>query len=242
MTKRNKLILWGVVIFVALAGLGAIVGDDTPNKTAELASTKTSLKASDYKGKEGLVVFNDLVSKGYKVKAQYVNDKVPATNHDFTEQFKNADPNKCEDRLGYDAYVVSDVKQDGNNVQLILDNKPTASESCPTKNEAKTESVPAEYKSALAQAASYANMMHLSKQGVYDQLVSEYGGKFKPEAAQYAIDNVKADWNANALAQAKTYQNDMHLSPAAVRDQLISENGGKFTEAEADYAIQHLND
>lgn len=103
-------------------------------------------------------------------------------------------------------------------------------------------SVPAEYKSALAQATTYANDMHLSKKGVQEQLVSEYGGKFKPEAAKYAIDNVKADWNANALAQAKTYQNDMHLSPAAVRDQLVSEYGGKFTAAEADYAIKHLNE
>lgn len=114
-----------------------------------------------------------------------------------------------------------------------------AEESQPKQEEPK---VPAEYKSALSQANTYANVMHLSKKGVYDQLVSEYGGKFKPEAAQYAIDNVKADWNANALAQAKTYQNDLHLSPAAVRDQLISEYGGKFTAAEADYAIEHLND
>lgn len=102
-------------------------------------------------------------------------------------------------------------------------------------------SIPAEYKSALSQANTYANSMDLSKQGVYDQLVSEYGGKFNPEAAQYAIDNVKADWNVNALEQAKTYQNDMSLSPAAVRDQLVSKYGGQFTEAEADYAIQNLN-
>lgn len=108
--------------------------------------------------------------------------------------------------------------------------------------ETKKPAVPAEYTSALSQADTYANTMHLSKQGVYDQLVSEYGGKFSAEAAQYAIDNVKADWNANALAQAKTYQNDMHLSPAAVRDQLVSANGAKFTAAEADYAIAHLND
>lgn len=102
------------------------------------------------------------------------------------------------------------------------------------------KNVPAEYKSALSQATSYANTMHMSKQGVYDQLVSEYGGKFTAPAAQYAIDNVKADWNANALAKAKDYQNTMHLSPAAIHDQLTSAYGEKFTQAEADYAIQHL--
>jgi len=102
--------------------------------------------------------------------------------------------------------------------------------------------VPAEYTSALSQADSYANTMHMSKQGVYDQLVSEYGGKFSAPAAQYAIDNVKSDWNANALAKAKSYQDTMHQSPAAIHDQLTSEYGEKFTQAEADYAIQHLND
>lgn len=111
-------------------------------------------------------------------------------------------------------------------------------------SEVKTEdtTVPKEYKSALNKAASYANTMHMSKRGVYDQLTSEYGEKFTAEAAQYAIDNVKADWNANALAKAKSYQNTMNMSPAAIHDQLTSENGEKFTQTEADYAIQHLND
>lgn len=111
-------------------------------------------------------------------------------------------------------------------------------------NEVKTEdtSVPKEYKSALNKAASYANTMHMSKRGVYDQLVSDYGEKFSAEAAQYAVDNVKADWNANALAKAKNYQNTMNMSPAAIHDQLISEYGEKFTKAEADYAIQNIND
>lgn len=108
--------------------------------------------------------------------------------------------------------------------------------------ESQKPSVPAEYKSALNKAGSYANVMHMSKRGVYDQLTSEYGEKFSAAAAQYAIDNVKADWNANALAKAKTYQNTMSMSPARIHDQLTSDNGEKFTQAEADYAIQYLND
>jgi len=110
------------------------------------------------------------------------------------------------------------------------------------KAEAEDTSVPREYKSALNKAASYANTMHMSKRGVYGQLVSEYGEKFSAEAAQYAIDNVKADWNANALAKAKNYQNTMNMSPSAIHDQLTSEYGEKFTQTEADYAIQHLSD
>lgn len=111
-----------------------------------------------------------------------------------------------------------------------------------SKTETKQPDVSAEYKSALNQADSYAKTMHMSKQGVYDQLVSEYGGKFTAPAAQYAIDNVKADWNANALAKAKDYQKQQSLSPSAIHDQLTSAAGEKFTAAEADYAIEHLND
>ncbi len=102
--------------------------------------------------------------------------------------------------------------------------------------------VPAEYKSALAKADTYANTQHMSKKGLYDQLTSEYGEQFSKEAAQYAVDNVETDWNANALAKAKTYQETQNMSPAAIRDQLVSEYGEQFTAAQADYAIKHLND
>lgn len=111
-----------------------------------------------------------------------------------------------------------------------------------TTEEPKQPDVPAEYKSALAKATSYANYQNMSKQAVYDQLVSQYGEKFTAPAAQYAIDNVKADWNANALAKAKRYQEMQNMSPAAIHDQLTSGYGEKFTKTEADYAIAHLND
>lgn len=110
-----------------------------------------------------------------------------------------------------------------------------------SNTEQKKATVPAEYRSALNKATMYAKTMQMSKLGVYDQLVSEFGEKFSAAAAQYAIDNMKADWNANALAKAKMYQNTMSMSPSAIHDQLTSANGEKFTKAEADYAIQHLN-
>ena len=82
--------------------------------------------------------------------------------------------------------------------------------------------------------------MHMSKLGIYDQLTSEYGEKFSAEAAQYAVDNLNADWNANALAKAEDYQNTMNMSPASIHDQLTSSYGEKFTEEQADYAIANL--
>lgn len=112
----------------------------------------------------------------------------------------------------------------------------------PEKSEAPAApAVPADHASALRKAQTYAEMMHMSKAGIYDQLSSEYGEKFSPEAAQYAVDNLKVDYNLNALEKAKTYQETMDMSPEAIREQLTSEFGEKFTQEEADYAIAHLN-
>lgn len=101
--------------------------------------------------------------------------------------------------------------------------------------------IPQEYISALNKANSYSKSMHMSKRRIYDQLSSEHGEKFSEEAAQYAVDNLEADWFANALAKAKSYQSSMSMSPEAIRDQLTSDFGEKFTQEEADYAIENLN-
>ncbi len=119
----------------------------------------------------------------------------------------------------------------------------TESADIPQEDAASTNDadVPSEYQSALKRAESYSNNMHMSKQGIYNQLTSDYGDKFSADAAQYAVDNVNADWNANALAKAESYQNSMNMSPSAIYDQLISEYGEKFTPEEAQYAIDHLS-
>ena len=58
--------------------------------------------------------------------------------------------------------------------------------------------------------------MNMSKQGIYDQLTSEAGEQFTPEEAQYAVDNLKANYNENALKKAKSYQEQMAMSPEGI--------------------------
>lgn len=108
------------------------------------------------------------------------------------------------------------------------------------EKEEKVEEVPKEYKSALRKAKVYSDTMSMSKEGLYDQLTSEYGEKFSDEAAQYAMDNLEADWNKNALKKAKTYSDTMSMSKVGLYDQLTSEYGEKFTEEEAQYAVDNL--
>ena len=110
----------------------------------------------------------------------------------------------------------------------------------PVPTEKPQDKVPTEYRNALKKAETYSEMMQMSKKGIYDQLTSEYGEKFDADAAQYAIDNVTADWNANALAKAKEYQKTLAMSKSAIYDQLTSEYGEKFTAEEAQYAVDNL--
>ena len=56
------------------------------------------------------------------------------------------------------------------------------------------------------------------KKRIYDQLTSEHGEKFTDDEAQYAIDNMKADFNENALKKAKSYQESMNMPPGTIRD------------------------
>ena len=117
----------------------------------------------------------------------------------------------------------------------------STAESSSAPESSSSENVSAEYRAALRKAQSYSDNMYMSKKGVYDQLTSEAGEQFPADAAQYAVDHVKADWNKNALEKAKSYQENMDMSVEAIRDQLTSEAGEQFTQEEADYAIQHLD-
>ena len=134
----------------------------------------------------------------------------------------------------------TDNSKEVNSEDTVVENK--LEDKVEEKVENKVEdNIPTEYKSALKKAKSYSDTMIMSKAGIYDQLTSEYGEKFTSEAAQYAIDNVEADWKENALKKAKSYQETMSMSPSAIYDQLVSEYGEQFTAEEAQYAIDNLN-
>ena len=62
---------------------------------------------------------------------------------------------------------------------------------------------------------------------------------FSPEAAQWAVDNMKADWNANALEMAKSDQQE-GMSHEEIYLHLTSDEEG-FTEEEASHAVSRLD-
>ena len=142
-----------------------------------------------------------------------------------------SDVDNSKEVNGRNVEPVQEVSQNSSD-NSIAENKP--------KDTVQTENkVPSEYKSALKRAKLYSDVAHLSKVALYDQLISEDGGNFPAEAAQYAVDNLEVDWKENALKKAKLYQDVAMMSSSDIYDQLISE-AERYTPEEAQYAIDNL--
>ena len=120
---------WVIVAVIVLGAIGSL-GQDGNNKLASTtessqeattaSGTLPKLNADDYKGKEGLVVYKELVGKGYTVSAEFEKQALTDINGKATDVFQQLDPNKPDDRLSVDAFVVGGFTQDGDSVILTI--------------------------------------------------------------------------------------------------------------------------
>lgn len=106
--------------------------------------------------------------------------------------------------------------------------------------EQQEDDVPREYKNAKKRAESYLKSGHFSYDGLYNQLTSEYGEGFPPDAAQYAMDNIEVDWNQEAVEAAESYLSWSAMSRADLLQQLTSEYGEGFTPEQAEFAVNQV--
>ena len=74
------------------------------------------------------------------------------------------------------------------------------------------EAVPFEYEQALKSAQNYVDALHFSRQGLKQQLTSEYGSGFSEEAAEYALEHVDVDYKEEAVEAAQSYLDAMSFS------------------------------
>ena len=102
------------------------------------------------------------------------------------------------------------------------------------------EAVPFEYEQALKSAQNYVDALHFSRQGLKQQLTSEYGSGFSEEAAEYALEHVDVDYKEEAVEAAQSYLDAMSFSREGLKQQLTSEYGSGFTEEEAEYALDQV--
>lgn len=86
-----------------------------------------------------------------------------------------------------------------------------------------------EHQNAVRSANQYLNYTSFSRQGLIEQLQFE---NYSLESAQYAVDNVDADWNEQAVKKAGEYLNYTSFSRQGLVDQLIFEG---FTAEQAEF-------
>ncbi|WP_313811829.1 Ltp family lipoprotein [Glutamicibacter sp.] len=98
-----------------------------------------------------------------------------------------------------------------------------------------------EYQMALNQAQQYSDEYWMSESAIFSVLVDPAEDGFSEEAANYALDNVDADWNENALLVARYLREEEHLSVDEIRDQLLSVEFEAFTIDQVKYAMSHLD-
>ena len=79
-----------------------------------------------------------------------------------------------------------------------------------------------------------------SEQGLIQQLTSSSGSGFTLTQAEYAIDHVNADWDAQAVDAAKGYMQMGGFSQESLIQQLTSSAGNGFTQAQAEYAASQV--
>lgn len=136
--------------------------------------------------------------------------------------------------------TTKDTTKEDSTTEEVTKDKTTTEEvttEAPETEEKKNEAT-RQQKAALGKAKTYSNIMHMSKQGIINQLTSEIEG-FSQGDAQYAVENLKADFKENALKKAETYAKTQNMSNDAIYNQLTSSIEG-FTAEEAQYAVDNL--
>jgi hypothetical protein len=94
---------------------------------------------------------------------------------------------------------------------------------------------------AVETAQGYLGMgTGFSEQGLLKQLTSSAGNGFTQAQAEYAINHLNPDWDAQAVDAAKGYMQIGGFSRASLIQQLTSSYGSGFTEAQAEYAASQV--
>ncbi len=154
--------------WIIIVGLGIIIGASQGNNTV---NTSTNNYQKDNSVEVTIVDFSTMSKE--EVKAWMDANKI---NGKIIEEYSN---DIAKGNFVSQSISANTVAHQGDKINIVysLGKEPTAEE-----------------KNALKKAETYSNSPHMSKQGIYNQLTSSVEG-FTKEAAQYAIDNIEADWN-----------------------------------------------
>lgn len=157
---------------------------------------------------------------------------------------------KLQDESGKDhnEYFIINKKGD---LEFWSDNgnyytAPKMSDGKPKQTQVKSEEVILEkpkgltrpQKNAIRSAKQYISMTGFSRDGLIDQLSSEYGDSYEIADATAAVDSLNIDWNEQAVRSAEQYLDMTGFSCNGLIEQLSSSAGSKYTVNEATYGAQ----
>lgn len=128
----------------------------------------------------------------------------------------------------------------------ISDGKPEQTQAKPEQTQVKSEEVTLEkpkgltrpQKNAARSAKQYISMTGFSRDGLIDQLSSEYGDSYEVADATAAVDSLNIDWNEQAVKSAKQYLDMTGFSCNGLIDQLSSSAGDKYTVDQATFGAK----
>ena len=122
------------------------------------------------------------------------------------------------------------------------DSAPGAADGAPANNVTAAPSgspasgnLTAAQRNAVRSANSYLQLSGFSRQGLIDQLSSEFGDSYSVGDATVAVNSLSTDWNAQAARSAVSYLELSGFSCQGLIDQLSSEFGDKYTVEQATY-------
>ena len=107
-----------------------------------------------------------------------------------------------------------------------------------------SEPATASQENAIREAKSYLNYTSFSRNGLIDQLSSEYGSGYPYDDAVFAVtyleENGLVDWYEQARKEAEDYLEYTSFSRKGLIEQLTSEYGSGFTADQAEQAVAYL--
>ena len=93
-------------------------------------------------------------------------------------------------------------------------------------------------KNAVRSAQQYISIQGFSRNGLIEQLSSDYGVGYNVSDATVAVDSMNIDWNKQAVRSAKQYLSIQGFSCKGLIEQLSSSYGDKYTQSQATYGAK----
>lgn len=138
--------------------------------------------------------------------------------------------------------VTSDVTVNENQSEQVTITNPVENSEIAVEEvlqeEVQSDGLSRPQKNAVRTAEQYISMTGFSRDGLIEQLSSEYGNGYEVDDATIAVDSLNIDWNEQALRSAEQYLDMTGFSCDGLIEQLSSSAGSKYTVSEAKYGAQ----